>query len=214
VAEAAPRGAPAAAAGELPSDPEQTIRRYAVPGDEAARDGDRCVACTPEYCAPEQGAHLLSDAAIVPLDERADVYAVGAIAFRMVTGRLPFANRGDSRALLLEKLERDPPPVESVAKGLPRRLARFIDRCLARDREGRFRDAGAASAELEAIVSAGTGRRALVFASIVVALAAVSGWLVFPRSASPYFDLFARDSDHERLLAADDLLTLGPRRPD
>ena len=149
-ADVARAAGPAAAADELPNDPGQTIRRRAAPGAaegatrvNAERGGSRCFACTPEFCAPEQGAHLLSDAAIVPLDERADLYAVGAIAFRMVTGRLPFESRGDSRALLLEKLELDPPPVESLAKGLPRRLARFIDRCLKRDRDQRFRSAEA-----------------------------------------------------------------------
>ena len=202
---------------ELPDDPGQTIRRRSASGaklgDSAGSDTVRCAACTPEYCAPEQGAHLLTGEEVVALDERADLYAVGAIGFRMVTGRLPFENRGDARALLTEKLARDPPSVEALAKGLPRRLARFIDRCLARDRERRFRNAEEAYAALDAIVHPRTGRRALAFASIVVALAATSGWLMLPRDAAPYFDLFARESDHERLLT-DDVLTLGPQRPE
>jgi len=203
---------------ELPDDPGQTLRRRAAPGAKlgvaAGSDTVRCAACTPEYCAPEQGAHLLTGEEVVALDERADLYAVGAIGFRMVTGRLPFENRGDARALLTEKLARDPPLVESVAKGVPRRLARFIDRCLARDRERRFRNAEEAYAELDAIAHPRHGRRALAFASIVAALAATSGWLMLPRDAAPHFDLFARDADHERLLTDDDALTLGPQRPD
>jgi serine/threonine protein kinase len=219
-ADSAPAAGPAAVSDEIPNAPGQTIRRRAAPGGaegatrvNAERGGSRCFACTPEFCAPEQGAHLLSDAAIVPLDERADLYAVGAIAFRMVTGRLPFESRGDSRALLLEKLELDPPPVESLAKGLPRRLARFIDHCLERDRERRFRSAEEAYAELDAIVSPRTGRRTLALAAVVVALLGTSGWLMLPREPVKYFDLFARERDHERLLT-DDVLTLGPKRRD
>jgi len=216
-ADVAPITEPAEYFDELPDDPGQTLRRRAAPGAKlgvaTGSETVRCAACTPEYCAPEQGAHLLTGEEIVALDERADLYAVGAIGFRMVTGRLPFENRGDARALLTEKLARDPPHVESLVKGVPRRLARFIDRCLARDRERRFRNAEEAYAELDAIAHPRHGRRALAFASIVVALAATSGWLMLPRDAAPHFDLFARESDHERLLT-DDVLTLGPQRPD
>ncbi len=51
---------------------------------------------TPEYMAPEQGA---GDA----LDGRADIYALGVIAYRLATGRLPFTGGGVTGVLLAHR---------------------------------------------------------------------------------------------------------------
>ncbi|MCU0681469.1 MAG: serine/threonine protein kinase [Polyangiaceae bacterium] len=84
------------------------------------------------YMAPEQvrGA--------ARADERADLYAVGAVAFRALAGRLPFEGTTASM-LLAAKLDQEAPSL-SVATGVqwPGGIERFLAKALARDRKARF----------------------------------------------------------------------------
>jgi serine/threonine-protein kinase len=84
------------------------------------------------YMAPEQvrGA--------ARADERADIYAVGAVAFRALSGRLPF--EGTTAAVLVSlKLDRNPPTLEeATGEKWPAGVERFLERALARLRETRF----------------------------------------------------------------------------
>ncbi len=93
------------------------------------------------YMAPEQvrGA--------ARADERADIYAVGAVAFRALSGRLPF--EGTTAAVLVSlKLDRNPPSLEeATGEKWPAGVERFLERALARLRETRF---GGALEALEA----------------------------------------------------------------
>jgi serine/threonine-protein kinase len=87
------------------------------------------------YMAPEQiggSAHA---------DARADVYAVGVVAFRAMAGRLPFA--GSSRTVVLHaKLNTDPPTLAQVTGAVwPPRIEAFLARALSRDLTGRYKSA-------------------------------------------------------------------------
>jgi len=86
---------------------------------------------TPEYIAPEQ----CDDGAV---DARTDVYSLGVMAFELVTGRLPFAERGVAQ-LLLAHLQRPPPRPSDLAPVGPA-LERAILRALAKDPRDRFPD--------------------------------------------------------------------------
>lgn len=87
------------------------------------------------YMAPEQvrGA--------ARADERADIYAVGAVAFRALSGRLPF--EGMTAALLVAmKLERAAPSLtEATGDKWPAAIERFLECALHRHREHRFASA-------------------------------------------------------------------------
>jgi serine/threonine protein kinase len=86
---------------------------------------------TYQYMAPEQ---LRGHA---ELDERVDVYALGAIAYEMLTGSLPY--QADNPVdLALQILESEAPLATTHAPGLPRGLALVIARALARERDRRF----------------------------------------------------------------------------
>lgn len=87
------------------------------------------------YMAPEQ----IRGAARA--DVRADIYAVGAVAFRALSGRLPF--EGSSAAVLVSlKLDRNAPSLEEVTgERWPSGVERFLERALDREREGRFESA-------------------------------------------------------------------------
>ncbi|HVO20797.1 MAG TPA: protein kinase [Anaeromyxobacter sp.] len=76
------------------------------PGDTATQVG--VVVGTPEYLSPEQAMGL-------PVDCRADVYTVGLIAFRMLTGRHPFPAESP-RDLLLKQASC---PVQPLAEASP-----------------------------------------------------------------------------------------------
>jgi len=82
---------------------------------------------TPAYMAPEQA---LSGEATA----RSDLYAVGVMAYEMVTGRLPFGTPGDTpMAILLGHMQGDFPPADLVEPALDPRIARCIERLMARE---------------------------------------------------------------------------------
>jgi eukaryotic-like serine/threonine-protein kinase len=85
---------------------------------------------TPEYMAPEQ---LDSSA---PVDQRADIYAIGALFYEMLAGRPPFwGNAAEVQQALANR--RAPRPSRHVA-GAPPALEDVILRCLAKDPVRRF----------------------------------------------------------------------------
>jgi len=98
---------------------------------------------TPEYMAPEQ---LLGD----DIDPRADLYAVGIMTYRMLTGKLPFTTETFDRSSAANPYV----PVPSLAghnPGLPRELILAIEKATTKAKDERFADAQAFLAALEAI---------------------------------------------------------------
>src|SRR5215831_14173338 len=81
---------------------------------------------TPAYMAPEQ---LAGDTAA---DHRMDIYAVGLLAYELVTGVSPFTSPSP-RETLAAQLTRDPQPLHEVSPAIPRSLSTLIMRCLAKD---------------------------------------------------------------------------------
>jgi serine/threonine-protein kinase len=81
------------------------------------------------------------------VDERADLYALGAVAFRALTGRLPFEGT-NALTLIALKLDREPPSLASTTGDeWPASIERFLSKIMARDRDKRF---GSAADALEA----------------------------------------------------------------
>src|SRR6266480_421760 len=80
---------------------------------------------TPEFMSPEQALGEQVDA-------RSDLYALGVVGFFALSGRLPFDAVKPTEVLAKHVTERAA-PLQSVATGVPRRLARMIDRCLEKD---------------------------------------------------------------------------------
>lgn len=89
---------------------------------------------TPYYMSPEQARGLRS------VDYRSDLWSLGVIAFRCVTGRLPF--EGEALGDLLVKLCTSPVPIPSqFLPGLPPGFDAWMARALAREPDARFQDA-------------------------------------------------------------------------
>ncbi len=88
---------------------------------------------TPAYMAPEQ---IVADPQV---DHRADIYAVGALAFELLTGRPPFG--GDVQSVLSAHLTQPPPPVTTLRPDVPPALSDCIVKCLAKPRDDRWQSA-------------------------------------------------------------------------
>src|SRR5262249_38991762 len=86
---------------------------------------------TPEYMAPEQVSGK-------PVDERADIYALGVILYEMLTGRVPFS--GDSPIAVGFQQLKDPPPApRSLNPQVPEEVERIILKALEKDPIRRYR---------------------------------------------------------------------------
>jgi len=95
---------------------------------------------SPYYMAPEQAQGLET------IDRRADVFALGALAYECITGEVPFAgNNGPS--ILLAILTKDPVPPTAKAKGgkypVPPKLDEVMEEALAKNPAIRTKSAGA-----------------------------------------------------------------------
>jgi serine/threonine-protein kinase len=89
---------------------------------------------TPLFMSPEQATGGRE------LDERGDIYALGAVAYHLLTGRPPFDEAGGIAALIAHA--RDPVlPPSRVRAGIPEDLERVVLRCLAKDPADRYPDA-------------------------------------------------------------------------
>ncbi|CAB4819632.1 MAG: Stk1 family PASTA domain-containing Ser/Thr kinase [Actinobacteria bacterium] len=97
------------------------------------------------YLSPEQVQRGIADA-------RSDVYAVGIVAFEMLTGEKPFI--GDTPIqIAYMHVNRDIPPPRSKRKDIPQALDDLISRATNRDPDKRPRDAGEFLNSLEAIAA-------------------------------------------------------------
>ncbi len=91
----------------------------------ASGPASRGIIGTPEYMAPEQMQQG------VALDSRADVYALGTIAYHMLGGRPPFT--GNITQLIAQKLMQAPPPLSSLRSDVSSELEESIMKALAKD---------------------------------------------------------------------------------
>jgi serine/threonine-protein kinase len=86
---------------------------------------------TPSYMAPEQarGASFA--------DARSDVYAAGAVLYRMLTGKAPFEGE-DATATLIRLMQEAPERPTSIERSIPAGLEAVIEKAMARDPKERF----------------------------------------------------------------------------
>ena len=141
---------------------------------------------TPAYMAPEQAAGDHTD-------HRADLYAWGMMAYELLTGGHPFAEKKTQRQLVAAQVSETPPPLEEREPGLPPGLSALVNACLAKEPFNRPADAATVLASLDAVKSSNGGttlavpgpraapvnsrpqRRALLAGAALVVIALIAG---------------------------------------
>jgi serine/threonine-protein kinase len=118
-----------------------------VGGGGAELTGDGVVTGTPAYMSPEQAGGGAVDA-------RADIYAVGGLAYFLLTGRPPFADRSALKVVAAHLYESPAPPSRQRPE-VPADLEAVVLRCLAKAPADRFPDVASLDAALGACASAG-----------------------------------------------------------
>jgi eukaryotic-like serine/threonine-protein kinase len=97
---------------------------------------------TPEFMSPEQMQPELG------VDARADLYALGTIAYLMLGGKTPFT--GDMMQLIMQKVMQKAPPLSTIRTDIPPDVDRIIMSALEIDPANRPKSVGEWMDELEA----------------------------------------------------------------
>ena len=105
---------------------------------------------TPTYMAPEQAA------ADPHIDHRADIYAVGAVAYELLTGRPPFLGT-TPQMILSAHITDSPEPVTKYREAVPPALEQLVLKCLEKKAADRWQTAEELLPQLEALATPSGG---------------------------------------------------------
>ncbi|MEE8477096.1 MAG: serine/threonine-protein kinase, partial [Gemmatimonadales bacterium] len=154
---------------------------------------------TPAYMAPEQAS------ADPHIDHRADIYAVGALAYELLTGRPPFTGTTPQQVLAAH-VSTAPEPVTNHRTAVPPALASLVMKCLEKKPADRWQSAEELRSQLETLAtpSGGTTPTTVQPSAArsvgdvgwkkvgawvgVVAVLAVVAWFALPRGESVAID--------------------------
>ena len=105
---------------------------------------------TPHYMSPEQ---VLGASTV---DERSDIYSLGAVGFTMLAGREPFSG-GEAVQLMRRRIAHNAPPLAPLVSAAAAPLAEVVMRCLERDPAQRWPSARELGAALARVGGADSG---------------------------------------------------------
>jgi serine/threonine-protein kinase len=141
------------------------IAKVTTPEGDLTRLGT--VLGSPKYIAPEQALGLAVDA-------RADVYALGVLAWRMLAGRHPFEGKGTAEMLLAQATAPIPPLGDACPALASHPVAAVIAEACAKEAPARPRDGDALRDRLEACRSGSHEERTIVLSG--PAAVAIRAW--------------------------------------
>lgn len=105
---------------------------------------------TPHYMAPEQAMGQAD------IDQRADIYALGILAYEMLAGRTPFSAETPQGILAAHVME-EPKDIREFRPGVPEALAQAIMKCLAKNPADRWQSADELLAHIDLIAATPSG---------------------------------------------------------
>jgi eukaryotic-like serine/threonine-protein kinase len=146
---------------------------------------DGVIVGTIEYMAPEQARGG-------PVDQRADIYALGLILYDSLVGRRRTSHDKSAVAELKGRMSAAPPPLKTVASGIPDAVDQVVSRCLDPDPEKRYASTADLLAELEGLDENGVPlpvrrvvRLPIVAAVVALLLAGIAGTWWYSRTLVP-----------------------------
>jgi formylglycine-generating enzyme required for sulfatase activity len=141
---------------------------------------------TAAYFSPEQGRGERCD-------QRTDLYALGVVAYELLTGRLPFT-AADTTSVIYQHVHEAPRPPRTHNPTVHPDFEAAVLRCLAKKPEARFQSAAELVQELERLAVAGRisdhrrrfpWRWAAAAAALLVVIAATSAFAMVGRPHAP-----------------------------
>jgi eukaryotic-like serine/threonine-protein kinase len=107
---------------------------------------------TASYMSPEQARGKHSQ-----VDHRTDIFALGALVFRCLSGRTVHTG-ATATDCMLAAMSNKAPSLAEVTRGAPADVVSLVDRALAFDKTGRWPDARSMQADLRAVYQSFAGR--------------------------------------------------------
>ena len=148
--------------------------------------GDKSIFGTPHFIAPEQAQGK-------PVDNRADIYALGASMYRVLTGKTPFSGE-NVKEILVKQIQEEPKPIQELAAEVPDELAAVISKMMKKKPDDRYRSAQGLLEDLERIGvmyhveahgAARSARRSKAIAAVFGVVALALGGTVYHFATRP-----------------------------
>ncbi|MGA2927152.1 MAG: protein kinase [Solirubrobacteraceae bacterium] len=117
-----------------------------IPGLTALKTQAGMVIGTPAYMAPEQADGR-------EVGPWTDMYAVGLIAYELLTGQRPFADTAAPLVLMYQHANEPIPPAKSMNPTLDQRISNWVDQLLVKEPADRERSASVAWRQLEEVLA-------------------------------------------------------------
>ena len=135
---------------------------------------------SPHYMSPEQAQGLRS------IDRRSDVWSLGVVLYKMLTGQTPHAHVQTLGQVILAICSSPARPIQELAPWVPPEIAQIVHRCLQPDPNHRYQTAYDLYSALQPLyTSARQFRRSHIAPLSDTQRMRVAQPLVFPRSDSP-----------------------------
>jgi serine/threonine-protein kinase len=136
---------------------------------------------TPGYMAPEQAA---GD----KVDERADVYAWGVVAYELIAGKHPFRDKKTAQQLIAAQIVEKPRPIDEVNRKVPAPLASLIMRAMEKQPVDRPQSAQEVVKTLDdsALMARAPNRRRIALVGVLLFLLLLAAAIAFRRPISKW----------------------------